>query len=211
MPLTYDQLSSITEKKFIPKMYDNIFDSNPLLKRGEKKFKQKLDGGESIMVPLNYAQTSASGWYSGADTLDTTDNQNITAANYSWKQLFANISIMKIEELKNSGDAQKVSLVKSKVKIAEKTMSDLLGTGLYSSGSDPKSIAGLRVIVSASNTVGGISQSTYSWWQSQIDSSTTTLSIAAMQERWSLCSIDSDHPTVIMAGRSRYDSYYNLL
>lgn len=211
MPLTYDQVSAITEKKFIPKLYDNVFDSNPLMKRAKEKFYEKLDGGERILVPLNYAQTTASDWYSGADTLSTTDNQNITAAEYVWKQLYANISINRLEELKNSGDAQKLSLVKNKVKIAEKTMIDKLGTGIYSSGTDPKSIIGLGSIVGTANTVGGIDQSAYSFWRGQVDSSTTTLSIAAMQALWNNCSIDADQPTVIVTTRTLFNSFYNLL
>ncbi len=46
MALTYDQVNAITAKKFIPKLYDNIFDSNPLLQRAKKTSYQKVDGGE---------------------------------------------------------------------------------------------------------------------------------------------------------------------
>ena len=211
MALTYDQISAITHKKFIPKLYDNIFDSNALTMRLKKKSYEKLDGGTSVMVPLGYAMTTASGWYSGADTLDTTDNDVITAAEYQWKQLFANISIQRSDELKNSGDSQILSLVKNKVKIAEKTMEDKLGTGVYSNATDPKSIIGLRQIVGTSNTVGGISQTTYSWWQAQLDSSTTTLTMAAMQARDNACTVNSDSPTVIATTRSLFNSYYALL
>lgn len=211
MPLSYDQISAITLKKFIPKLYDNIFDSNPLLMRLKKKSYEKLDGGERIVVPLNYAAVSASGWYSGADTLDTTDNDVITAAEYTWKQLYANISINRSDELKNSGDSQILSLVKNKTKIAEKTMEDKLGTGIYSDGTDTKSIVGLRDIVAVDQTVGGISQSSYSWWRGQVDSSTTTLTIASMQSRFNLCTVNSDSPSVIPTTRSLYNAYYALL
>lgn len=212
MALTYDQISAITEKKFVPKLYDNVFDSNPLLQRHKKKSYEKLDGGERILVPLNYAQTTASGWYSGNETLSTTDNEVITAAEYTWKQLYANITINRLDELKNSGDAQILSLVKNKVKIAEKTMEDKLATGLYSNGSDSKSIVGLRLIAaSASSTVGGIAQGSYSWWQPQVDSSTTTLSVAAMQAVDNDCTVNNDTPTVIATTRTLYNSYYALL
>lgn len=211
MALTYDQISSITEKKFIPKLYDNIFDSNPLLMRAKKSWYEKLDGGEKIIVPLNYAQTTASDWYVGSETLSTTDNQNITAAEYTWKQLYANVSILRIEELKNSGDAQILSLVKSKIKIAEKTMADKLGTGLYSNGSDSAEIVGLRDIVAIDQTVGGISQTDFSFWQGKVDSTTTTLSLAAMQTQWNAATVDNDSPSVLVSGRSIYNSYYNLL
>jgi hypothetical protein len=212
MALTYDQVTAITRKKFIPKMVDNIFDSNPALSRAKSKgWLEKLDGGERIMQPLIYASVSASGWYSGAQTLDTSDNQNISAAEYTWKALYTNITIRRDEELKNSGDSQVLSLVKNKIKIAEKNMADLLGTGIYSDGTDSNSIVGLRDIVDTASTVGGISQSTYSWWQGKVDSSSTVLTIPVMQTQFTAASIDNDVPSVGLCTRAIYNSYYNLL
>lgn len=211
MALTWDQVSGITEKVFVPKLVDNIFDSNPLLKRLKQKSYEKLSGGTSIMVPLQYAALSASGWYTGADSLSTSDNENITAAEYAWKQIYANISITRKDELMNSGDAQKVSLVKSKMQAAEKTIMDTMGTALYNDGTTLNALVGLRAIVSASSTVGGISQSSNSWWSAQVDSSTTTFSIAALQTQYNACSIDNDAPTVIMSTRANYNRYYGAL
>lgn len=212
MPLTYDQLSGITLRKFIPKLYDNVFNSNPLLQRLRKKSYELVDGGLSIVVPLNYAAPTAAGWYAGADTLNTTDNDQITGAEYSWKQLYTNISILRSDELKNTGDEQIVSLVKSKVKIAEKNMEDMLGTGIFSNATNSKSIVGLQYLMSTSNTIGGISQSTYSWWQpGSVDSTTTTLSLSAMQTVWNLCTIGSWSPTVAVTTRAIFNSYYGLL
>ena len=211
MPLSYDQISAITEKTFIKKLKDNIFDSNALTARLKEKSLEKIDGGTSIIQPLNYATNTAGGWYTGAETLSNVDNDVITGAEYTWKQHYQSIVISRLDELKNSGDRAMLNFVKEKVKIAEKTMVDNLGTGIYSAGTDSKSIVGLRVIVGTSNTVGGISQSSYSWWAGQVDSSTTTLSLAAMQTLYNLCSVDNEKPTVITAGRTVYNLYWSLL
>lgn len=211
MALTYDQISAITEKKFIPKLYDAIFDSDPILARLKKKSYEKLDGGTSILVPLNYALTSAAGSYTGAATLSTTDNDQITSAEYAWKQYYANMTISRRDELINSGDAQIVNFVKSKTQIAEKTLADLLGDGLYSAGSSSTDLIGLRSVVDSGNTVGGIAQGTYSWWQSQEDSSTTTLTLAALQSMHTTLTINNEGPTVILATRANYNRFYALL
>ena len=212
MALTIDQLNAITHKFVVKQMYDNIFDSNPYLKRIKSQGAYKsVAGGTTIDIPLNYATTTASGWFQGAETLSTTDNDNISAARYNWKSLYSNVTITEEDELKNSGDAQVLSLVKSKMQIAEKTIKDTLGTGLYSDGTDSKSIVGLRDIVATDQTVGGISQSTNSWWQGQVDSSTTTLTIAAMQSVYEDASVDNEVPTVGLATRANYNRYYNLL
>lgn len=211
MALTYDQISAITLKYYVPKMYDNIFNSNPLLQRHKKKSYEKVDGGTSVMVPLNYAVPSASGWYAGYDTLSTTDNDQITAAEYSWKQLYTNISVSRLDELKNSGDAAILGFVKNKVKISEKQMEDQLGTGIFSNATDAKSIVGIRQIIGTANTVGGISQSANSWWQAQVDSTTTTLSMSAMMTQYNLATINSAAPSVLITTRSIYNTYYGIL
>ena len=212
MALDLNQITAITQKKFIPKLVDNIFDSSPVLQRAKKKgWYKKLDGGTEIVQPLAYAQNSASAWYTGAETLSTTDNEQFTGAVYQWKQLHVSISISGIDELKNSGDSQIVDFVKSKTQHAEKTMADLLGDGIYSAGTNTKSIVGLRVIVDSGNTVGAIDQSTYSWWQSQEDSSTTTLTLSALQTMHTSLTINDKGPSVITATRANYNRYYALL
>lgn len=211
MALTLDQLTAITHKKIMPRMYDAIFDSNPLLKRllASGQY-QSQDGGTTLDIPLNYAQ-GTSGWYSGAETLDTSDVENITGASYTWKNLFAGMTITEEDELKNSGSAGVLKLLASKASIAEKTIKDQLGDGLYSDGTDSKSIQGLRDIVAADQTVGGIDQSSYSWWQAQVDSTTTTLTLSALNAVYEDCVIDSEKPTVAVATRANYNRYYNLL
>jgi len=212
MALSIDQLNAITDKYFIKKLFDNVFDSNVLAKKIMDGGSYKpVSGGTQIYVPLNYAQTSASGWYQGADTLSTTDNDNITAAAYDWCSLYAGVSITEEDELKNAGDAEQLNLLKSKMQIAEKTLKDLLGTGLYSDGTTAKSIVGLRDIVATDQTVGGISQSTNSWWQGQVDSSTTTTTISKMNAVFQNCSIDSEKPDLLVGTRSVYNYYYALL
>lgn len=212
MALSVDQLNAITEKFYVKKLFDNIFDSNPTLQKLKNGGSYKsTSGGTQIYVPLNYAVTTAAGWYSGADTLSTTDNDNITSAAYDWKSLYAGVSITEEDELKNSGDAAQLNLLKSKMQIAEKTLKDDLGTGLFSDGTDAKSIVGLRDIVAVDQTVGGISQSTYSWWQGQVDSTTTTLTISAMNTVYQNATVDSEMPNYIPTTRSIYNSYYALL
>lgn len=212
MALTYDQISAITQKKYVPKLVDNVFDSDILLQRAKKKgWYGKKDGGTSVIYPLNYAQVTSEGWYSGADTLVNTDNDVMTGAEYQWKQRYVSIVVTRRDELINSGDSQILDFVKSKTQVAEKTMSDKLCDAIYNAGTDPKAIAGLRSIIDSGNTVGGIDQSLYSWWQSQEDSSTTTLSMSGLQTMYTTLCINNESPTIVLATRANYNRYYGLL
>jgi hypothetical protein len=210
MALTYNQINGITRDLFLPKLYDNVFNSNPLLQRLKDKSYKKKSGGNKILIPLEYDDASASGWYSGSETLSTTDNEVFTAAAVDWAQLYASVNITGRDKRINDGDSQVIDFVASKVRNAEKTMAALLSTGLYSDGSDAKSIVGLRDWVAADQTVGGISQSTYSWWQAQVDSSTTTLTLSAMQTLYHNCVLNNMQPSVAVGTKANYNRLYAL-
>lgn len=212
MALSIGQLDAVTERYIMPKLHDNIFDSNPLLKRllASGQY-HSVNGGTYVDIPLAYAGTTAKGWFKGADTLNTAENDMVTSARYDWCSLYAGITITEEDELKNGGERGVLKLLAAKAQQAEKTIKDDLGTGLYSDGTTTNSIVGLRDIVATDQTVGGISQSTYSWWAGQVDSTTTTTSIAAVNLQYENASIDSEKPTVLLSTRTIYTKYYNLL
>ena len=133
MTINWDALSSLTRDKFLPVLVDNIFNSNPLAVKLLKNA-EMLDGGRKIITPLEYAKNTAQGFYSGYDVLDTTPSDPVTSAVWDWKQAYANISISGEEELKNSGDSMVLSLLKSKMGNAERSLKDLFGTKLFGSG-----------------------------------------------------------------------------
>lgn len=211
MPLTYNQINGLTRDFFMKKLYDNIFNSNPLLQRMKDKSYRKVSGGNKILIPLEYDDTSATGWYQGAQTLNITDNDTFTAAAVDWCQLYASINISGRDKRINNGAEQVIDFVASKVKNAEKTMAAQLSTGIYSDGSDALSIVGLRDWVATDQTVGGISQTTYSWWQAQVDSSTTTLTMSALQTLYHACVLNNMQPSVAVATKANYNRYYALL
>jgi hypothetical protein len=105
-----------------------------------------------------------------------------------------------------------IDLVKAKTKIAEDTLTDYLGDGLYSAGTNAKSILGTRaLLVGSGSTVGGISTTDNSWWRAQVDSSTTTLGLPAMQTMYNRATINNKSPTVGMATRTIFNAYWALL
>lgn len=211
--LTYDQINAITEKHFIPKLVDNIFQSNVLLFRAYKKG-MKLDGGLKINQPILYATNSAGGSYDGgADPLTITDNEQITSAEYDWKYYYGNITILRKDELRNSGKAAIVNFVKSKVQVCEMTLKDSMGTDLYGdgTGNSNKALDGLAIAVDSSGTYGGITRSDHAWWAAQEDGTNTVVSLPNLQTMWGQCSIDNDTPTLITTTQANFNRFYNGL
>ena len=102
--------------------------------------------------------------------------------------------------------------VRSEVEAAEQDIRDNFGTGLYSNGTtDPKSIVGAAAFLSVSATYGGISQSSESWLQSNIDSTTTTMSLGKLQTAYELAVHGPDAPDLATTTKTLFNSYWSLL
>lgn len=213
MAVSVTAINAITKQGFIPKLVDNVMTSNAMLMYMKKNGGlESVDGGQDIRVPTRYARFSSRGWYSGAESQLTAYNEKKTALVFDWKQYYINITISGIDELKNAGESKVIDHVKSEVQAAEEDIIDAFGTGLYSDGStDPKSIVGAAAWLSASNTYGGISQSSESWLQSNVDTSTTTLTLAKMQERYEAAARNNERPDVITTTETLFNSYWGLL
>lgn len=206
----FDQISAVSKRYFLPKLADNIFVGTPELERAKKNSHQLIDGGTKVIAPLEYAAGNFQ-WYSGAETLLTADVDEFTSATYDWRQCAAPVAISRLDQLKNMGDAQVVDFVKAKMKNAQKTMSNNLSLAIFNAGSDSKAPVGLRAIVGTSNTIGGISQTNNSWWAGQVDSSTATLGLSALEANFMSCSEDEEQPTVAYTTKTLYAKYWSQL
>jgi hypothetical protein len=204
-----DALTSITKRYYVPKLNDNISTSNALLMRVKK---DTCPGGSDIRVPLHYAFINGAQWYAGDQTLNTNYNEKKIAAIYNWKQLDIPVVIVESDRLKNAGSEKVLDHLDTEMTIAQATAKNKFGTGMYSNGTtDPLSIAGTRAIISTSATVGGISQTTYSWWAAQLDSTTTNVSLGTMQTMYENCMEDDDKPDLITAYPGAFNRFWSLL
>lgn len=184
--INYDAMLSSVLDNYKDKMQDVIFSSSVLLSAIKKHGGYETrEGGEKISVPLMYGKTPVQS-YSGYDVLDTTPVDGITRAFYEWRQLATPIAISRIEERKNTGEAQLFNLLKEKIQQAEMSIAEevnyqLLGksveSGAFVSGNGGDDLDPIPLLVpknpSTSTSIGNINQSTYSWWRNKsVDGST---------------------------------------
>lgn len=209
--VNWDEINSTTQRRVLPMFKEQIFRSNPTSMRLWRKG-TKLDGGERIHQGLIYAE-GPGGWFSGLEVLDTTEVDQVTNAIFEWKELFLSVTIKKIDELKNRGKARIANLLTLKMQTAQKSGKNYLGQGLHSDGvSNTKAMTGLRAMVTASGTTyGNISKTTYSWWRSVVDSTTTVLTIPVMRGIVGDITEDMERPDMIVTTQNLYDKYYNQL
>ena len=165
---------------------DNVTKNNALsAKLSQRGNVKSFAGGNTIMQELSFAQNGNGGWYSGYDLLPVAAQDVISSAEYAIKQLACPIVMSGLEQLQNAGREQMIDLLEGRVSVAESTMANLLAGGVYSdgTGSGGKELTGLNAAVPTApttGTYGGIDRAAWAFWQSQLFSSASLATPAAM-------------------------------
>lgn len=167
---SWSEIITTTIQNRQKKLRDNVTISSALYSRLKEKGKiRTVSGGDVIAEELEYAENSSALWYSGYETLNISPSDIATAAQFAYKQLAGAVIMSGLEMLQNSGKEKMIDLMRARINNAEKTLVNRLAAGVYAdgTGTSGKEMGGLQLLVADTNTntVGGISGSTYSWWK----------------------------------------------
>ncbi len=183
---------------------DNVSRNNPLLKiLQEKGNVRTVAGGRDIVEELEYAENSTVQWFSGYEEFNVQPSEVFDAATFDFKQLVCSVTMSGLEEMKNSGKERIINLLDKRIKNAEKTLANEVARELFNDGTTANKIGGLRYLIAddptASATVGGINQNTYSFWrnQTEVEGADNTI-LTGMGILWRECNRNSDHPDLII-------------
>lgn len=168
-------------------------------------------GGERIVQPILFQSNNSGIWYRGDDTLNTTMRNLNTAAEYTWAHFDIPIVVTFTDTIKNAGDPRILSLVAVSIEGTELSAADNLGTAIFSDGTNAKQPEGLQKAIQTDQTVGGIAQATYSWWQAKEDAATTGLTLSAIRNVISDCTVDKARPTLLIGDRDMFDRVVDLV
>lgn len=174
MAVSQDTLATTTLQLIRKRMADNIFKANPLgawlLMKGRVKTES---GGKRIDEPLMYATNTTVQAYKGYDRLNVFPTEELTNAQFSWRQAAASVSISGLEELQNAGESAVFNMLKTKIKIADLSLRQWLAEKLLANTTtkDPiRDFLGLDELVEdvaggSQGTVGGIDKAVETWWR----------------------------------------------
>ena len=210
----FDNLLSTTLANYRDQLTDNIFSARPLTySLMEKGRIRMLNGGTKIVEPLIYGLNDTVGSYSGYDTISLAPQQGISAAEFEWKQYASSISISGIEEAKNNGEQEIINLLEAKIMQAEESMREGFNTMFFGdgTGNSSKNWNGLGNLVESGNTVGNIDSSTYTWWKSYEENTSTALTLAQMSTAYNSVSVGNDHPDTLLTTQTLFEKYEALL
>jgi hypothetical protein len=212
-PIGTNTVTALSRRLIMPRIADNVYNSNVLFYRWYHANKFAQQGGTQIEAPLMYLDMAAGGSYSGYQLLNVTPSDTIQNAAWVWKQYWVPVTVDGLTLLRADSPLAIADYIATQFKQAEMSMSNNLGTGLWSDGTNANDIDGLREAVDAGTvaaTYAGITRTGNTWWQSQIDSTTTTLSMNALQSLFGSCQAGGRAPTIIFSTQANYNRYWNL-
>lgn len=210
-----------TARRYVDGLADNVSNDNGLFQylKMKGRIEKYTGGGRTVVEPFLFDQSgnTSAKWYSDFDTFTPqTTFEILDGSEWNWKQLGGFISVSGREKHINRGPEMQKSFVKTRMSHLEKQLTNMFSTGLYAdgTGSGGKELGGLQLIVAddptTSSTVGGINQSTYSWWRNKYSAAASTTSsnvVTRMNAMWLSIKRGKDQPN-LWVGDDDFFNYY---
>lgn len=187
-----------------------IFNRIPTFEYLNSKGKVMIDGGSSIVVPLEIARNTTAKFYDGYDLLDVTAQDNHTAAQYKWKQAYASVSISGREaNIQNRGEAALMNLLEMKQKNAERSLRDAINQKLHGASNTAKEIQSLVTLIDATSTIGDINSTANSYWQSSVKTGGVFASqgVADWRNLYNTLKNRQGNPDMIITTQTVFEAY----
>ena len=206
---------------------DNVTNNNALLRKlREKGNVRPFGGGNVILEEIMYVDSTTinANSYSGYEVINVTPNSPVSGAQYSITQYAGSVSMNGLEMLQNSSKEAIIDLMEGRVKVAEAQLANRIDYDLYQDGTGNagKNLTGLSLAVAdtpTSGTYGGISRSSFSFWQNQFYRAVTdggaAVSASNIQQYMTTlalrCVRGSNKPDLFIGDSNYYGFYVNSL
>lgn len=217
-----DELATTTLRHRAKEFSDNVSNNNALLavlrQRGNVR---TVPGGREIVEELDWDENSTYHRYSDAELLNIDPSEVLSAATYTPKQVAISITITGREQTLNRGQEQSLSLLRGRLKNAERTGMNGVSRDIYSDGTADggRQITGLQAQVSKSpttGTVGGINAANFTFWRNVTNASPfPALTFANLKRVWedlyvAVCR-GTEKPDLMVCDNETYVTYWSGL
>lgn len=211
-----DILASTFNNYMRSRASDAIFGDIVLWKAIKAKNGVTKKGGAKILEPIMYRKSSAVGFYKGYDLLNITPQEVVTLAEFDWKYAYGTVTISWEEEQKNSGEAEKLNLLKARLHQAETSLADELNEALFLDGTSSDAPIGLALAVDSTGIYGNISRATNSWWAAQETAVSGVLTLGGttgMRRMYNDVSLGRGRvtPDLLITTQAIYEAYEAML
>jgi hypothetical protein len=185
MALTLTELQAITNHYIEKTPNDIYFKTNILLYKllGGETGTHLIPGGKKIQVILEYDAGNA-GEYGATTKLPLNKKEIYNAAFFRWAAYYAGVTIDLEDQRQNNGDLAIVNLVNGKLKNAQKSIRNSMGTDVYAAATNTNKLLGLGDLfnTSTSTAYGEIAEDDMAMWKAVKDTTAEAISFKVMQK-----------------------------
>jgi hypothetical protein len=195
MALTLTEIQAATDAYVEATPYDIYFKGNILLYKllGGEMGGNTIPGGKTLDVMIEHDEANT-GSYGNATSLTLTKKEVFNRASYRWAAYYAALTIDLDDVRMNNGDLAVVNLVEGKMKNAQKSIRNLMGSEIYGAASDGDSFLGLGDLFLATTTTpyGGIQEADMAEWAANNDATAAAIGFTFLQSMRQTASIDDN-------------------
>lgn len=175
-----DQVTSVTNKQYVPIVVDAVLDSNVLAARLLAKTKRWR--GERLIIPVVSSKNTNGGSFEDLDSMSTGLESTRKSMAFNVKGYYQSVTISGMQEAVNKTTGQVLDLVKAEMEQAQNTMSDDIGADFYGdgTGNSNKDFDGLGNIVDDGTSVtsyGGLTRASNTYLNATVTTTIGTLDL----------------------------------
>lgn len=208
-----DDLSSAVRHEIMPSFVDFVYDSNPLFFRMYRS-RRIQRGGVHVEYPAVVSDFTNGGPYTGYEVLDVSPNDTTKNLAFEWKHYFVPVTVDGPTLVKADSDLAIANHVSLKFEQARMRFSEILGTDLYSDGSDTDRIVGLKGAVDDGGVLASyanLTRASNTYLNSTEDATSSTLTLGVLQTLFGNVSKGGQTPTLIVSRQDQYNRFVSLV
>jgi hypothetical protein len=212
-----ERVKALTQDALLPKVVDNVLNSNVLSLRLIGNAKQWK--GEALKKSIKYQSSGTAASFSGLDTFSASQLTTKVRMEYDPRGVRIPAAAGGMEASVNAvSETQVTDLVKEALEECEQELIDEIGDQIYGdgTGNSSKDFLGLGAIVDDGTsvaTIGGLSRTTYPVLASTVTASGGTLTLAKLATLYTNIASGSENssPTLMVSNETVWDLYEQLL
>lgn len=210
------QVQALTQEVLIPKVVDNILNSNILALRLLGNAKQGK--GYDVRKSIKYQNSGTYSSFSGLATFSAAQLTTKLKLTFDMRAGRQPVAISGMDAVANASAESQTDLVKEALEETQQEMADGVGTNLYGdgSGNSNQDFLGMNALIddgTNTTTLGGQLRSTYPVLNATVTASGGTLTLAKLATLFTNVSSGSGNqsPTLMISNETVWDLYEQLL
>lgn len=213
-PTGVDMISSVSRRILREEATDVYYLGSPWTWRLWAKNKIVRRGGLHIESRFIYQPWSTGGAFYGPEVLNVEPSDPEISGAWDWKEYYTSVTIDQRSLIRADSEYAVANYVIEQCEIAKMDLRDKLAYGVWSDGSNFKQFDGMYEVIdngTISSTYAGLTRASYPFLNAQLDTSTTTLNIGALNSLFDLASKGARSPKLVVSSRANLTRYENLL